>query len=802
MIRLADVELTSAEQAVQHYIESGLQPILVHAPTEVTEKEEAACTCGQIHKASGKHPIAKAWQKPVPFDELQNQLARLKYQPNIGIVLGSQPRGGGYIVAIDVDSEERFQFLQEKLGKLPDTVRSESGRGYHLFYELPPEIPIEQLKNVTGLSVGDETGSVPGVDVKAERGQVVVAPSIHLSGRRYKWTRTGQVAVLPMAWAMEIAPTPEAPAWSSGYTPQSIREDGKARRRAEKYLEQAVVRDCAMLAAVREGSRNDTLYKRAVRLFTLCASMHLGAHWSYVDQQLHNAAIASGLPETEIKKSIASAEKFVRESGRLRMPVALLTPAQTKPTAPTPTVPGEAPAVGTPAATTSAPQSSTPSDGAAVSAATVLLPSFGDPLDRIRLTIDKGTPAKTAGNVAIMLSMHPAWRGGPSVDSYSQTELWPNPIPEPIRAIHRMEREIVDADHAAVQAWLMEQPDSHRVRCGRDDVSAGIHLAASRSTVDLLREWVDEIPDWDGATRIDSWTVDYLGVADSPYARATGRAWLMGAMERVYRPGVVLDVIPVLEGLQRSGKNLSLETLFHGGPSWAPWLVNISGAELDTDESKRIACARWVMHDDELRASDPKRVDALKSWASRTRETYRLQYRREITVAPRRAALIASTNRDLYLHDETGNRRWLPWATGKIRIDLLSQDRLQLLAEARDAVRGSLAFPRTTTRPVWQDALTEDVYREALTVAEQRRISDPLVEQIHRLITAPTTKLEKLTTTTIAAALGFGIEKVDRALETRVGAAMRELEYVTKRGVGPDGKSRVREYVRPPTPKQ
>src|ERR1700684_11472 len=192
--------IESVEQAIEVCCTSGLRPILIHAPVE-----GGGCTCGQTHKAAGKHPIAKNWQSHVyGRDELLDARARLKFVPNIGIVLGEQP-GGEYLIAVDVDDANRFTVLELQLGALPATPRCDSGRGHRLISAAPPDVDVKQIVNVTG--VGGESG----VDVKIKGGQIVVAPSVHASGRRYVWTKVGPIARLPIAWALELVKTTPPP---------------------------------------------------------------------------------------------------------------------------------------------------------------------------------------------------------------------------------------------------------------------------------------------------------------------------------------------------------------------------------------------------------------------------------------------------------------------------------------------------------------------------------------------------------------------------------------------------------------
>jgi hypothetical protein len=329
-ILLPDSLLTveSVEIAVDIYWASGLKPILIHAPTE-----DGGCTCGKAHDrtasgstSAGKHPIRPNWQKnESTFDEIRNQIARLKFTPNIGVVLGKQPGSGEYLIAVDIDDAERFAKLEEELGSLPETPRCDSGRGYRLFYSAPPEIDTDRLSNVTGL------GGEPGVDIKVEGGQVVVAPSLHANGKRYAWTCVGTVAPLPTQWAMQLLKKLDTPKFIEKYTPAQMNRPGSARNRAERYLEVAVTGEARALSACGQGMRNNTLFSSACRMFEYCGGMHLSHKWQWVHDELLRAARSAGLPEHESRRTLASADKRVRESGKVRSPMVLADPAPSVP---------------------------------------------------------------------------------------------------------------------------------------------------------------------------------------------------------------------------------------------------------------------------------------------------------------------------------------------------------------------------------------------------------------------------------------------------------------------------------------
>ena len=87
---------------------------------------------------------------------------------NIGLAV---PSG---LVVVDIDDRDALLRLKAEDRQLPATTRSTTGRGVHLYYKTAAEI-----RNSVGL--------FPGVDLRGHGGYVVVPPSIHPSGARYRW---------------------------------------------------------------------------------------------------------------------------------------------------------------------------------------------------------------------------------------------------------------------------------------------------------------------------------------------------------------------------------------------------------------------------------------------------------------------------------------------------------------------------------------------------------------------------------------------------------------------------------------
>ena len=91
---------------------------------------------------------------------------------------------------------------------------------------------------------------------------------------------------------------------------------------------------------------------------------------------------------------------------------------------------------------------------------------------------------------------------------------------------------------------------------------------------------------------------------------------------------------------------------------------------------------KWAIELAEMSFQSKADIEQQKAFISRQEERYRPAYRREEVTYARRCVFWGTTNRDDYLKDETGNRRFWPIKTGEIDIEGLRAARDRLWAEA------------------------------------------------------------------------------------------------------------------------
>lgn len=166
---------SDARDFVSRYVRLGMHPLLLWGTDE-----RGACLCGQCApdaNSRGKHPQHKGWQTAQLDARAMDAALQREWRLNVGLRMGLQP-SGERLVCIDVDGDRSLlDPLEARLGKLPPTLTASTGKGLHLVYRLRHDA--RTPKNMVKLA--------PGVDVRSEGGQIVVAPSRHFSGRRYQW---------------------------------------------------------------------------------------------------------------------------------------------------------------------------------------------------------------------------------------------------------------------------------------------------------------------------------------------------------------------------------------------------------------------------------------------------------------------------------------------------------------------------------------------------------------------------------------------------------------------------------------
>ena len=212
-----------------------------------------------------------------------------------------------------------------------------------------------------------------------------------------------------------------------------------------------------------------------------------------------------------------------------------------------------------------------------------------------------------------------------------------------------------DADDAQLISYV----DSHYGTFSARNYDIAVAKVTDDRSYHPIREFIDNLPEWDGIKRVDTLLVDYLGANDNEYVRAVTRKTLCAAIKRVLCPGCKFDSMLVLNGPQGVGKSTLIAKL---AGEWFSDSLNL-GDTKDKTAAEKLQ-GYWILEIGELAGLKKAEVETLRSFLSRQNDIYRAAFGKRATPHLRQCVFFGTTNAESgYLRDTTGNRRFWPVKT-------------------------------------------------------------------------------------------------------------------------------------------
>ena len=713
---------TPIAEAALMYALVGMAPIPLYGLN-------AACECSCPSGAEcpprnrGKHPIGRDWQKraTLDLDEIRDRFR--EHRGNLGIYLAL----GGYVL-IDADGE--LGLATAASWELPPTFsqRSGSGQGGHAVYQLAPH---QDGAAITDRRVAD------GLDVKV-RGQFVAAPSRHASGQQYGITHAVRPTALPDALYERLVrrvPAVRTPAPSADAPSDLL-------RRARAYV-------ATIPPGISGSGGHDQTFAAARALAGwIDRGLSQADAWSLLVE--YNARCQPPWSERELEhkwKSASAAHTPLRIEDRPRPALRAIAGGRSTSMA---TEPGDT------GGATSAPGAPPGGPGAE--------PDWRAELLWKESKSGASTLVSHVENVIRILQLAPEWRGKVQFDEFASRVHVTEPPWDDYQRPSTASTAWTDEDGTRLCGWLRRKFHRYAFCPSVTDCDRGVDVAARRYGFHPVRQYLEAL-EWDGVSRLGTWLPELLGAERSTYTSMVGRWWLISAVARIFRPGVMVRTVPILEGAQELKKSSAIRVL--AGDAW----FNDTPIDLNSKDAYQAIQGYWFVELAELDSLMRAESSRAKAFFSSGIDRYRPPYGRRVVESPRQCVFVGTVNPPYeYLDDPSGGTRYWPIRCSRIDLERLAELRDQLWAEAvYDFREGALWYPiadgeRAVLGDQQDDREKQDAWTATISAYLRRSLSQR-------------TTLEAL----LQSALHIDPKDWTKAAQTRLGIVMTKLGWLKVR---------------------
>lgn len=319
------------------------------------------------------------------------------------------------------------------------------------------------------------------------------------------------------------------------------------------------------------------------------------------------------------------------------------------------------------------------------------------------LKSNRGLIKPCLSNALKIIRNHSRLKGLLKFNQRSQNTIWDSS--PPWRTITPETQFMTDADAIELAEFIA---DVSGADMGKTTLFDAMVAESMHRQYDPVADYLTSLR-WDGEERLNMWIPTYFGAEPTPFVCASGAAWAISAVARTFRPGCQADYMIVLEGLKQGEKKSSGLEILAGSEFYADIVIDPSAK--DTVLSLH---GPWIVEWGELAGMSNREAQTAKQFLTRKTDRIRPPYQRAMANLQRRVVIAGTTNDEVYLKDQTGNRRFWPIRIKKCDRDALARDRDDIWAEA---------VARFNAGEIWY--LTDTLEETARLEQERRTIIDP-----------------------------------------------------------------------------
>lgn len=205
-------------------------------------------------------------------------------------------------------------------------------------------------------------------------------------------------------------------------------------------------------------------------------------------------------------------------------------------------------------------------------------------------------------------------------------------------------------------------------------VKMAVHVYAYSNVRNEPQEWLNSLV-WDQQPRLEGFFSACFGVTYTEYSAAVSKNFWIAMVARLMDPGCQVDNMVILEGDQGAYKSSALRMI---GRSWhVECRENILSKDFSIGLKGRslVIINEW----DKFKKTDAAQ---LKDIISTPVDSFRPLYQEHQVDHGRTCIFIATTNKQTYLLDNTGARRYWPLRTKKVSKKIIAEILDQCYAEA------------------------------------------------------------------------------------------------------------------------
>jgi predicted P-loop ATPase len=297
-------------------------------------------------------------------------------------------------------------------------------------------------------------------------------------------------------------------------------------------------------------------------------------------------------------------------------------------------------------------------------------------------------------------------------------------------------------------------------------VEDAILSCAMSDTRSAPSEWLNSL-EWDKTPRLHTLFTEYIkSTMDPEYLEAVSKNFLVSMVARIERPGCQVDNMVVLESRKQGTlKTSALRVL--AGDDWYSSMTSRIGTKGFLEEIR----GKWLIEMEELKCFKGAGTEEQKQAISSRSDTFRVSYGRHSADFKRQCVFVGTTNKDDYIDDDSGSRRFWPIKVDSIDLPKLKQDREQLFAEAMELLANNYKYwvvpeeaqQRYTdsrniaisSRHPWHDVIEDFTYSLKDTTRDGWLTSNSILEDVLDIPLKDRKRSHTLTVTKVLKALGY-----------------------------------------------